>query len=416
MTSDSRPNLVVYTRVYPNTMQPNFGLFVRERMRRVAKDLNVTVVAPAPWFPFQKLLGRFRPHARPPIPYREEQEGITVYHPRFFCIPAVFKWTDGWFQALGSYRLMGRLRREGACDIIDSHFIYPDGVAGRLLARWLGCPYTITLRGSLNRFYPSSPHRHQISRALTDAARVFSVADSLRQEAIAWGQHPDHVQVMANGVDLEKFRPEDRAESRRRFGLPQEGRILVSVGGLMERKGFHHVIAVLPSLMKTWPDLHFVIAGGPTPEGNNEQALRDQIRHLSLEDRVHLLGPVSPDQLRYAYSAGDMFVLATRFEGWANVLLEASACGLPIVTTDVGGNAEVVNSDAVGIIVPYGDNDALLTGLHEGLSRVWDRSAILEHARRNAWQTRIPLLVDAFLEIHAARGGVDPLAIEEGSD
>lgn len=390
------PRLIVYTRVYPNAAQPNYGLFVRERMRRVAHELPLVVVAPVPWFPGQRWIRRWRPHFRPEVPFYEEQDGIQVYHPRFFCFPGLFKWTDGWLQAWGSRALVRRLQREFGANLLDAHFVYPDGVAAYWLARWLRLPYTITLRGSLDRFAAHRWRRRQIERALSAAARVFAVAEALRQEALRWGQAPERVRVIANGVDLERFYPEDRSLSRRRWGLPEQARILVSVGGLSERKGFHRVIEVLPALRQHYPDLHFVIAGGPTPEGNNEAALRAQIYSLGLTGWVHLLGPVAPAELRFVYSAGDLFVLATRFEGWANVFLEALACGVPIVTTQVGGNAEVVSSPEVGVLVPYGDAAALYTAIAAALQRNWDRQAILAHARAQSWQTRIPMLVNEF--------------------
>lgn len=405
MPSEHRARLIVYSRVWPNAVQPNYGLFVRERMRRVAKELDVVVVAPTPWFPFQGLVRRFRPHFRPMPPRMEIQDGITVHHPRFLCFPGVLKWTDAWLQAIGSLPLMRRLRLESGFDIIDAHFVYPDGVAAHFLSRWLKRPFTVTLRGSLVRFEDRALHRRQISRALSAAARVFSVADSLRQDAIRWGQDPDHVQVVGNGVDLDRFYPEDRGACRRELGLPDEARVMVSVGGLTERKGFHRVIEVMPRLMETFPDLHFVIAGGASPEGDNEAELRAQVSRLGLEGCVHLIGPVSPDRLRRVYSAGDLFVLATRFEGWANVFLEASACGLPIVTTRVGGNAEVVASAEVGRLVPFGDADALRDAIAGALATQWDRGAILAHARANAWQTRIPQLVEAFRRIRREREG-----------
>ena len=397
----ARPRLLVYTRVYPNASQPNYGLFVRERMRRVARELDLVVVAPVPWFPFQGLIRRFKPHFRPEVPDYEEQDGIRVYHPRFFCFPGFLKWTDPLFQALGSLATLRRLKREHGFDVIDAHFVYPDGVAARLLGRWLETPYTITLRGSLLRFGKSRLQQAQIEQALTRAAKVFSVADSLRRDALSWGQHPDHVQVVGNGVDLERFGPEDRTLCRDKLGLPNDARVLVSVGGLTERKGFHRVIDVLPGLHRHFPDLHLVIAGGASPEGNNEAELRQQIERLGLQQHVHLIGPMAPEALRHVYSAGDVFVLATRFEGWANVFLEASACGLPIVTTRVGGNAEVVPSEDIGLLVPFDDAPALEEALHRALEKRWNRQAILDHARANAWQTRIPLLVDAFCEIHA---------------
>lgn len=415
MPDRKRPRLVVFTRVYPNAAQPNLGLFVRERMQRVAQHLDLIVVAPAAWFPFQNLLGRFRPHSRPPLPAFEQQGALHVYHPRFFCIPGLFKWTDGFFLALGCLPLLRRLKRDFGFDIIDAHFVYPDGVAAGRLAKWLGCPYTITLRGSLTRFQSSVLHRRQIEKALTAASRVFSVADSLRQDAIRWGQSPEHVQVIGNGANLERFFPENQRASRRHLNLPEKGRLLISVGGLTERKGFHRVIATLPELLKQQPDLHLVIAGGATPEGNNEAELREQVRQLGLEGRVWFLGQIPPDQLRFVYSAGDLFVLATRFEGWANVFLEASACGLPIVTTRVGGNAEVVSSEKVGLLVPYGDHAALRDAIAEALVRDWDREAILAHARANAWETRIPELVAALERIASPGSASEAPAVRPGN-
>ncbi|MGL1832982.1 glycosyltransferase [Rhodocyclaceae bacterium SMB388] len=398
----TRPRLVVYSRVYPNHAQPNYGLFVRERMRRVAGELDLVVVSPVPWFPFQGLIRRFRPHFRPEVAPVEDQHGVRVYHPRFLCFPGFLKWTDAWLQALGSLGTMRRLKQDFGYDVIDSHFVYPDGVAARLLSRWLKVPYTITLRGSLLRFGASRLQKTQIDQALTDAARVFSVADSLRQDAISWGQSPDHVQVVGNGVDLDRFGPEDPVKCREKLGLAADARVLVSVGGLTERKGFHRVIELIPALRERYPTLQFVVAGGASPEGNNRDELVAQIERLGLKDCVHLIGAVAPDALRHVYSAGDVFVLATRFEGWANVFLEASACGVPIVTTRVGGNAEVVANEEIGLLVDYGDADALRDALIRALDKQWDQSRILAHARANAWQTRIPQLVEAFGAIHDA--------------
>lgn len=397
---NARPRLLVFTRVYPNAVQPNLGLFVRERMRRVAETLELIVVAPAPWFPFQKLLTQQSPHLRPRLPKYEQQGDIGVYHPRFFCIPKLFKWTDGLFLALSCFLLARKLKRDFDFDIIDAHFAYPDGVAARLLGRWLRLPYTITLRGSLKRFDGNPWQRWQIDRSLRDAARVFSVSEALRQDALSWGVSPEKVQTVGNGANLDLFWPEERHLARERLGLPDHARLLVSVGGLIERKGFHHIIAILPELAARYPSIFLAIAGGANPEGDNEAELRQQILDLGLVDRVRFLGQMPPEKLRLLYSAGDLFVLATRFEGWANVFLEASACGLPIVTTLVGGNAEVVSSKQIGLLVPYGDNRALRDAILDALEHDWDRQAILAHARANAWQVRIPKLVAAFRDAY----------------
>jgi len=165
---------------------------------------------------------------------------------------------------------------------------------------------------------------------------------------------------------------------------------------LVERKGFHRVIECLPALRRRYPELCYLIVGGPSPEGDWSGRLREQVAALGLEDCVRFLGPVAPGELKFPLSAADVFVLATRNEGWANVLLEAMACGLPVVATDVGGNAEVVCAPELGRLVPFGDSGALATAITEALGRDWDRDAIVAHARRNAWEGRVEVLVEEF--------------------
>jgi len=95
-------------------------------------------------------------------------------------------------------------------------------------------------------------------------------------------------------------------------------------------------------------------------------------------------------------------VLATRNEGWANVLLESLACGVPVVATDVGGNREVIRDDSLGSIVPFGDHAALLSALQAALAKDWDRDAIRRYAVENDWSARIPLLVETFRRLTPA--------------
>lgn len=403
--ANAGPRLVVLSSLFPHPGQPIAGIFIQERMFRVARRLPVTVVVPVPWFPLQGLLRRWKPGFRPPAPRHEFRDGVEIFYPRFLCVPAVFKRLDGWFMALGVARLAARLVREGRCDLIDAHFGYPDGHAAVLLGRWFGRPVTVTWRGSEPRLAAVSWGRRHLARVLRRAARTFSVSESLRRVALELGGDPGKVQVVANGVDTERFRPEDRGAARQALHLPPEARILITVGGLVERKGQQRVIELMPELLHRHPDLHYLLVGGASGEGDGEQALRRQVQSLGLEGRVHFLGVVPPDRLRYVLSAADVSVLATRNEGWANVLLESMACGLPVVATDVGGNREVVSSDSVGIIVPFGRQDALLTALDRALQMSWDHHAIRAYAEENGWSGRVDALVEAFSELCPAEPG-----------
>jgi teichuronic acid biosynthesis glycosyltransferase TuaC len=387
--------LIVYSSLFPSLARPGAGLFIRERMFRVARHRPLVVVSPQPWFPGQSLIRRLRPGYRPPSPRIEIQQGIRVYHPRFLSVPGLLRRFDGWSMALGSFLLLRRLKAEGA-RLIDAHFTYPDGEAATRLGRWLGLPATITLRGTEVPHSKNPVLRPRLARALRAAARVFSVSDSLRSLAIELGTNAAKTEVVGNGVDLTRFHPVDRNAARSRYGIPHHAQVLISVGGLVERKGMHRVIECLPVLLTRHPDLHYLIVGGGSPEGDLRAELDAQVKQLGLATRVHFLGALPPDELKWPLSAADVFVLATRNEGWANVFLEAMACGLPVISTDVGGNAEVVCSDQLGSIVPFGDAAALQRALDAALDKTWDRAAIIAYAHANQWDQRVAQLLRAF--------------------
>jgi len=397
----TKPRVVVFTTLFPHPGQPTMGLFIRERMFRVAEHLPVIVVAPVPWFPLQGLIRKWKPHFRPDAPRIEQQAGIEVLHPRFFSVPGGLKWLDGIFMALACLPTMLRVKRAFAFNLIDAHFAYPDGYAATLLGRWLRIPVTITLRGTEVPLSRDTRLSRRMLKAVTDAARVFSVSNSLRRHLGELGADIGKIRVVGNGVDLAKFSPIAKSIARQRLGLPDGAPVLISVGALVERKGIHRVLEVLPRLQSAFPGLRYLVVGGASPEGDWSDRLRRQVIATGLESCVTFLGKLRPEDLSSPLSAADVFILATSNEGWANVFLEAMACGLPVVTTDVGGNREVVSRPELGIVVPFGDGDALYRALISALNKSWDRSVIMAYARDNAWDRRVRILVEEFATLAA---------------
>lgn len=396
------PRLIVYSSLFPNAVQPNAGLFIRERMFRVGRTMDIVVVSPKPWFPGQGLIRRLRSGYRPMPGRQEEQQGVRVSFPRFLAIPGFLRGLDSLFMALGSYPTLRRLRAQGY-NLIDAHFAYPDGHAATHLGRWLGLPVSVTLRGTEVPQSRNPRLAGKLRQVFQRADFIIAVSDSLRRVALDLGLTESRSRVVGNGVDAQRFSPVDKAEARRRFGLPAGARVLVTVGGLVERKGFHRVIAALPELLGKHPDLRYLVVGGPSPEGDMSDALQQQARQLGVRDRVHFLGPIVPDELKWPLSAADIFVLPTRNEGWANVILEAMACGLPVVATDVGGNAEVIRAPELGRLVPFGDHAALVRALDEALARDWDAAALRAYALANSWDDRVEQLQGLFRRLLEAR-------------
>ena len=398
------PRLLVFCSLFPSAAQPQAGLFIRERMFRVGKRVPIVVVAPQAWFPAQTLIRWFRPHFRLMAPTREVMEGIAIHRPRFFCIPGIFKWTDGLFMALSTFFAVRRIAREHRANIIDAHFGYPDGYAAVLLGRWLRLPVMLTLRGKEEN-QSRSGVATVLKRAIVGADQLITVSAALQRLAIEQGADPARVQVIGNGVDLTRFTALPRADARGQLGLPADAEVLISVGMLSEGKGFHRVIECMPGLLATHPAVHLMIVGGAGPAGDMGAELKRMVRTLDLDNRVHFLGPVPPDRVNVALSAADVFVLATSYEGWANVFLEAMACGLPVVTTNVGGNPQVVNAPSLGCLVPVGDTRRLQEAIDEALRTPWDRARIRAYAESNSWDRRMQALLDWYQQLLSCRPG-----------
>jgi glycosyltransferase involved in cell wall biosynthesis len=291
------------------------------------------------------------------------------------------------------------LKKQFDFDVIDSHFAYPDGYAATLLGKWLKVPVTITLRGTEARHAETWIRRRLLLNGLQRADRVFSVSDSLKRLAVSLGAEAGKIEVVGNGVDTQKFSPIPKGEARSRLGLAEDDKVLISVGGLVERKGFHRVIELLPRLVERNPTLKYLVVGGASPEGDWSERLRRQVSELKLEHVVLFLGAMPSAELKIPLSAADLFVLATSNEGWANVFLEAMACGLPVITTDVGGNREVVCRGELGIIVPFYEAPQLEQALDDALYRQWDRQGIQAYAAENSWDSRVEILEREFTQL-----------------
>ena len=399
--------VLVVSTVYPSATEPTFGVFVEERIRRVAAHCEVVVVAPVPWFPFNRWI---RGRGRAATPRLEQRQGITVYHPRFLSVPRFGKCLDAALCYLSVLPLVRRLRADFPFDLVDGHFVYPDGTVAALLAKTFGVPVAITLRGDELRVVEFALRRPQMRLALR-RARVIAVSRSLVPVAGRLGVPADAVRVIPNGVDTEAFRRHDRQTARRRLGLPDDRAILLAVGSLIERKGHHRVLALLPELVRRRPDLLYVAVGGAVPGDPHAKLLEQLVRSGGLEDHVRFVPPQPHEEIAVWLSAADLFCLATRSEGWCNALTEALACGLPVVTTRVGGNAEQVRDGEDGLLVPYWNAAEFASAVQRALDREWDREAIAARARRRSWEQ---VAMDVLEEFRAAANQASALAAPVG--
>ena len=374
-----RLRILTLSTVFPNPGQPGRGRFVQERIRHMAAGADITVIAPVPFFDYRRLS-----RAEPCVRERQEDR-LSILHPRWFYLPLLAGLNPLWL----CLRLIGparRLRRLFRYNIIDSHFGFPDGCAAALLAWLFRCPFTITLRGSEVLHAKYALRRFALRLAFGRAGHIITVSERLRQFAIALGAEPGRVKTIPNGVDAARFFVRQSLECRRKHGLPQDRKIVISAGHLIELKGHHHVVRALKSLRVQGVDADLVIVGGAGEVQSYERQIRRTISDSGLQDHVYLRGEVPQEVLAELMAAADIFCLASSREGWPNVVNESLACGLPVVATNVGAIPEMIPSRLYGLIVPVDDAAALEHALREALSREWDRNAIAAWGQSRSWQ------------------------------
>jgi glycosyltransferase involved in cell wall biosynthesis len=337
--------------------------------------VEAKVVAPVPWFPLTlPAFGGYAAMARTPV--REVRSGIFVAHPRYVVIPKVGMTAAPSFLYAATLPLMKRLEREWGFDLIDAHYFYPDGVVASWLGRALNKPVVITARGTDVNLIPRyRAARRMIVNAAHRAAGIIAVSRALKDALIELGVSDGHIEVLRNGVDLEMFQPDDRVVARASLGIKR--RTLLSVGHLIERKG--HDIAI--EALRYLPDYQLLLAG----QGPEQSNLKSLATRLGVHGRVRFLGSVPHEELRTIYSAADALVLASSREGWPNVLLEAMACGTPVVASPVWGNPEIVSSPDAGVLMRSRTAEGLSEAVNSLFASLPDRNATRAFAEKFSW-------------------------------
>jgi glycosyltransferase involved in cell wall biosynthesis len=343
--------LLVLTSLYPNRVRPRHGIFVATRLRRMCATGRVvaTVIAPVPSFPFA-----YRASAG--VAAVERQHELDVRHPRFLNIPAVgMRLQPG----LLARAVLSDLRRSGLgrdrFDVVDAHYFYPDGVAAARVADALALPLVITARGSDINLIGQRPFaRRAMVAASKRAQALIAVSAALGQRMISLGMPASSLHVLRNGVDMDVFRPVEREKARTRIGMGGAGPLVLGVGNLVHEKGFDLLVRAVAA----WPQARLLLLG----EGPEHERLRALGQALA-PGRVELRPSVPQADLPVVYSAADVLGLPSHREGWPNVLLEAMACGTPVVAANVGGVPEMVRGAAAGMSVQDRSVDGWSTAL-----------------------------------------------------
>lgn len=372
-----RLKILILTNLFPTPWDPLRGAFNRQQFERLGARHDVDVLTAVD---FRERLGGVRGEVK--VDNLRTDHFVFVYPPRFG------RWLHPFTWAVSLLSQRWRKLRHSGYDVLLLSWAYPDAAAAGWIARRLGIPYIVKVHGSdLNVSANYRLHRAQIRSALKPAGAVVAVSRALAEKAVSIGADPARVHTIYNGVDSELFTPGSKSAARARLGLGDESPLLLYVGNLKTTKGCVDLLKAFPAVLAQRPQARLIFVGS----GAARAELLERATASGCAEHVTLMGAVAHDTLGDWFRAADLLCLPSHNEGVPNVVLEAMACGTPVVATRVGGIPEVLPEHA-GMLVPVQDQAALEAALLAATSKNWEHDAIAAHARGFRWSDNIDRL------------------------
>lgn len=358
--------IALVTPILPVPHDLTRGRYIHETARALSRLAQVRVFFPQVRYPRLPGLAP-RSFLQGEVGADFSLDGIDVEAYAYPGFPGVSRASNG---CVGARTLLPRLRAFSA-DLVLAYWLYPDGFAALRAARQLGLPCIVGARGS-DIHMRSGLSAHLTRRTLAGADAVLTVSQAMRVAAIErFGASPGKVHTIVNGIDTGVFHPRDRAAMRAKLGIAGDARLVTYVGRFVEAKGLRELLEAFAAMAAADPILTLALVG----DGVMQVQLMEMIAGHGLQGRVYMPGGLEPVGVAEWICASDVLTLPSWSEGYPNVVVEAVACGCPVVVSDVGGAREIVNAGN-GLLVPPRDPVALRVALEDALSQQWDRAAM----------------------------------------
>lgn len=368
--------ITVVTSLYPSPPRPREGVFAERRWSGMAaRGHRVRVIHPQPRTP-PLARGSWREIAC--MPAGEEREGVAVRRPRYWHWPGAARGNARRFARAAAARL-------GEPRVVVCDYAWPAAaLAPALVER--GVPCLVCGRGSdVLAVGGEAGLAGPLGTYLRAAGRWFAVSEDLVAAMDRLGGAPGRGVLVPNGVDLELFRPRERAECWHHMGVESmDAPMLLCVGHLIPRKDPELALEVFRRGAP--PDAGLLFVG----RGPLERALRRRIRKRGLAHRVRLVGEVAPAALAQLYGMADAVLLCSRREGRPNAVLEALASGRAVLATEAGGTAELL--DDPRMLARTRDPEVLGAMLAELLSHPPDPQALHARVAHLTWDASLDAL------------------------
>jgi len=333
---------------FPNRYYPQLGTFIKQSIDSIANQkIDITVVSPKPFvLPFSA----FPYHNFSKLPRIEHTEKYDLHYPRYvYAVPKKYFYPITGISYAHFVSIYAIKNIKPKPDLIHAHFSYPDGFGMIGLAKKWNIPLVISALGTIERkvAYEGSYTSRQIIKAMNFADKVLSVSEDLKLHIVNLGINENKVIVVPNGVDTEKFKPAGKENARKLLNLPLDKNIILFVGALRSIKGVDYLIEAAKNFVDSNTELYLV-----GRDDGLKKSLKKMAQDFKITDFIKFIGPVNHEDIPLWISASDILVLPSLSEGRPNVVLEALACEVPVVATDVGGIPELIINGETGYLVP----------------------------------------------------------------
>ncbi|NVM20299.1 MAG: glycosyltransferase family 4 protein [Desulfobacterales bacterium] len=394
--------VLVLSFMYPNFVRKNMGVFIHNQVKALKDSgCNVVVIAPVPWRP-RLLRWRKKWQIYKKISQREWVDGIDVFHPRYFR-PRGGNWVycwEGMAMYMGIKRVIKEVSKIYDFDLIHANRIIPDGYAGILLGKKFRVPVVSVARGSDTYEVPFKNRLNYIAarNVLKESDQLAAVSGQLARIMTSIGRPKSQIKVVHNACDTNRFRyMGGRNLIREKVGLSQRRLVILFVGTIHKKKGIYELLDAFNNLRDHNKHIFLVLIG----EGKSTSQLKVTIEKRGLQNCVKLTGYIPNDRMQLWYNSADIFVLPTYHEGTPNVVVEAMACELPVVATDVGGIPEILSDGKTGIIVKPRDASGLANALDRLINDAKLRRMLGKNGRRFVeeeltWETNASELIKVY--------------------
>ncbi|CAB1055281.1 hypothetical protein D1BOALGB6SA_14 [Olavius sp. associated proteobacterium Delta 1] len=380
----NRVKLLLTTSIFPNSYEPTKGIYIYRQAKALLEFCDVKVIAPVPYVPGWMKLPTYEGYLR--VPRKENLNGLEVLYPRYVVTPRIGRA----FYGLSYFVSVWNCARKNAADskVILTYWAYPDGFGSVLLGKKRGLPVLLGGLGcDINDAENDRIRRRMVSFALRKSEHVMSVSAAMKRKMCYLGVPEDKVIVIPNGVE-EKFKPIKQSEARNQIDLgivdstDSKEKWILYIGRFSSEKGLETLLKATKVLAERGSKVRVILVGN----GPEKKKLENMSIAIGLSKILRFVDEVSHEKVPIIMNCADVFCLPSIREGWPNVVMEALACGIPVVASNVGGLPEIIAHHDYGLLVPAGDPVGLADGLESAINRIWDKDVVRSAVRNRTWK------------------------------